>query len=349
MRIGLYDPYLNTLGGGEKYVLDIARSFEKHDSIDLFWDDKTIQEGIAERFGFTFTNLTFKRNIFQKGSFIEKLKTSRNYDAFFFVSDGSIPFLNAKKNFLIVQFPLPWVTLSTLDTVKMRSISAILCYSSFVKKYIDTTFKLPATVLAPAVDPIPKGKQGKENIILSVGRFTGGMNTKKQNRLIDAFIKHKDRFRGWKLVLIGGVLPQDEGLIHELEEQAKGSAIEILHNIKRERIVEYYQKAKIYWHAAGFEENLEKHPERAEHFGITTIEAMSAGVVPVVFGAGGQVEIMEGELQELTWQSMDELVEKTAIIIKESSTFSRLSELALQRSKKYSFERFSKELTGIIQ
>ncbi len=349
MRIGLYDPYLDTLGGGEKYVLDIARSFAKHDSIDLFWDDERIQEGIADRFGFTFTNLICKKNIFQKASFLDKLKISRGYDVFFFVSDGSIPFLNAKKNILIVQFPIPWVKLSSLDNVKMRNISAILCYSSFVKKYIDRTFKLPATVLAPAVDPIPNGKRGKENIILSVGRFTTGMNTKKQNRLIDAFIKHKEQFQGWKLVLIGAVLPQDEGLIHELREQAKGAAIEILHNLNRESVVEYYQKAKIYWHAAGFEEDLEKHPERAEHFGITTIEAMSAGVVPIVFGAGGQTEIMDDELQELTWKSIDELVEKTATIIKDSTVFSRFSELALQRSNSYSFERFSKELAEIIQ
>ena len=54
-----------------------------------------------------------------------------------------------------------------------------------------------------------------------------------------------------------------------------------------------YARASIFWHAAGLGEDPERHPDRYEHFGITTVEAMSAGAVPVVIDAAGQVEIVE--------------------------------------------------------
>ena len=54
-----------------------------------------------------------------------------------------------------------------------------------------------------------------------------------------------------------------------------------------------YGRASIFWHAAGLGEDPERHPDRYEHFGITTVEAMSAGAVPVVIDAAGQVEIVE--------------------------------------------------------
>ncbi|MDO9182993.1 MAG: hypothetical protein Q7U04_11325, partial [Bacteriovorax sp.] len=49
-------------------------------------------------------------------------------------------------------------------------------------------------------------KLKKENIILSVGRFTKAINTKKQEFLIDIFKRICDlEFFEWRLVLIGSV------------------------------------------------------------------------------------------------------------------------------------------------
>ena len=53
-----------------------------------------------------------------------------------------------------------------------------------------------------------------------------------------------------------------------------------------------YRGAAVYWHATGLDEDIDDDPVRAEHFGITTVEAMSAGAVPVVIAAGGQPEIV---------------------------------------------------------
>ncbi len=49
-------------------------------------------------------------------------------------------------------------------------------------------------------------------------------------------------------------------------------------------LADLYARASIFWHAAGLGEDAEDDPNRMEHFGISIVEAMSAGAVPVVLG-----------------------------------------------------------------
>jgi hypothetical protein len=43
-----------------------------------------------------------------------------------------------------------------------------------------------------------------------------------------------------------------------------------------------------YWHATGYSYSTEKHPGVQEHFGMTTVEAMSADTAPVPINSGGR-------------------------------------------------------------
>ena len=80
----------------------------------------------------------------------------------------------------------------------------------------------------------------------------------------------------WQL----SVNPDEEELFSQFRKSAEGFPIEFLVNKKNDELWGIYSKAKIYWHASGFGEDLEAHPEFAEHFGISTVEAMGAGAVP---------------------------------------------------------------------
>ena len=119
MKIGIYDPYLNTLGGGEKYVLSIAKYFEKNNDVTIFWDRDLTKE-INRKFSLELKNVVFEKNIFKRNSLLAKFIVTIKYDLFFFVSDGSIPFLFAKKNFLIFQFPPEYKTLSFSSKIKIN-------------------------------------------------------------------------------------------------------------------------------------------------------------------------------------------------------------------------------------
>jgi glycosyltransferase involved in cell wall biosynthesis len=101
-----------------------------------------------------------------------------------------------------------------------------------------------------------------------------------------------------------------------------------------------YQEAKIFWHAAGMNSDEETHPELAEHFGITTVEAMSAGCVPVVVNKGGQPEIVEHGVSGFVWNTPDELQEYTARLMKDEELWRRMSKAARLRAEKFSRQAF---------
>lgn len=346
MKIGIFNPYLDTLGGHERYCLDIASCLSREHDVDIFWDDPEILDRARERFHLSLAGVNLVKNIWKKGNVFAKARQSRRYDAIFFVSDGSIPFVFSKKAFLLFEFPVPWVNgREFLTQLKVRRITKVICNSTFVKGYIDKTFGIDSQVITPGVDIAHFTPGKKEKLILSVGRFTTGMNTKKQDVLIEAFKKLD--LKGWRLVLAGGLLPGDKPFVEKLQKQARGCAIDILANTSFEELRKLYARARIYWHAAGFGEDLIKHPQRAEHFGISTVEAMSAGAVPVVFGGGGQKDIVGNWVNGFLWQTTDELLEKTRTIINDVKTWSQFSKTAQKRAKDFSHERFCKEVRSL--
>ena len=107
-------------------------------------------------------------------------------------------------------------------------------------------------------------------------------------------------------------------------------------------------RAKIYWHASGFGEDVEKHPELAEHFGMSTVEAMGAGVVPVVINTGGQKEIVTDGENGLLWNTLEELLEKTKQVVQDENLRTELSQNAMKRARDFGKERFYNEVQRLI-
>lgn len=352
MRIGIYDPYLNTLGGGEKYILAAAVHLSKKHDVFIFSNDDAFIKKAKERFNFDLSGIKLAENIFSGNtSFLKKFFNTQRFDLILYVSDGSIPFLFSKKNILLFQFPVNWVNGSVLSTkLKLRKIDHVICYSDFVKKFIDKTFSIQSMVLPPPVDILGSRTLEKEKIILSVGRFTRAINEKKQEILINTFKKMADLgLSGWKLVLIGSVLEKDKDFVEKLKEDSKGYPVEILENISFSKLSDYYKKAKIYWHAAGFGEDLEKHPEKAEHFGISTVEAMGRGLVPVVINAGAQSEIVTDEESGFLWDTQEELIKKTKMLIDNKNLWEEMSKNAVKKAGVFNVKRFEDSFNELIK
>ncbi len=60
MKIGIYDPYLDDLGGGEKYMMTIASCLSKDHDVSIFWDSKKDLEELVERFSLDISNLKLR-------------------------------------------------------------------------------------------------------------------------------------------------------------------------------------------------------------------------------------------------------------------------------------------------
>ncbi len=357
MRIGIFDPYLDTLGGGEKYMLTAASFLSKENDVSVFWDKDILSEA-SERFNLDLSKVKLKRNIFdRKVSLAQKLIETNKYDAIFYLSDGSIP-ITASSLYIHFQFPVEWVNGKSLITKqKIRRVKKFICNSNFTKEFIDKKFNVRSIVLYPPTyltKEFPKPNlSSKKNHILNVGRLTkneSGEYFKKQDVLIDAFKKLSKKIdKTWELVLAVSFIEKDKELLNELNKMVKGYPIKIYNNLSFEKLTRLYQESKIYWHASGFGEDLEKNPEKAEHFGITTVEAMTNGLVPVVINAGGQKEIVDNKKNGFVWNSEEELVKYTLNLIDDSLLLTKLSNAAIEKSHVFSADEFNKRLIEIFK
>ena len=353
MRIGIFDPYLNDLGGGEKYMITLAECLSKGNSVDVFWDNKEDLSKVAERFALDISKISLRENIFSsKYPFLKRCLNSLEYDVIIVLSDGSIPFLLCKKLFIHFQQPFPNVRVSLKTSLKKMRVNSFFCNSIFTKSFIDKEFGITSEVIYPPVN-VDFKKSKKENIILHVGRFRainiGSRDYKKQEIMVDVFKKMVDRgLKDWKFILAVGLSESDESKFNKLKEKAKGYPIEIIENPANEILWNYYSRSKIYWHASGYGENLDKNPELAEHFGISTVEAMAAGVVPVVINAGGQKEIVINGKSGYLWTTPEDCMEKTNDLIINKELMKEMSANAKERANKFAGERFCKELKEII-
>lgn len=135
---------------------------------------------------------------------------------------------------------------------------------------------------------------------------------------------------GWELHLAGG---STQGAIHQeylqtVKDESEGYPIIIQADIKFSDLVKIYGESSIYWHASGFGEDELREPVKFEHFGITTVEAMASGCVPVVIAKGGQKEMVKHGENGFLWGNLSQLKEYTLTLIQDPLLQRRLSQSA---------------------
>ena len=231
----------------------------------------------------------------------------------------------------------------------------IISISQYSEKWINIFWKKESTILFPPVDVQNFKVLPKEKIILSVGRFFPEHHNKKQlelaERFIELFKQDPGAMSGFTLYLAGGVENKKEHLdyVKEIEDLSKGYPIKIMTNMQWGDLVELFAKALIFWHASGMGEDENRHPEKFEHFGITTVEAMAAGCIPVVINKGGQVEIIEDGYNGFLFENWEQMKVVTLKICSKPGSFADISQNALASSKKFSSDNFKEQLMNIIE
>jgi len=353
MKIGIFDPYLDDLGGGEKYILSLASCLSQNNDVSLFWDKKEDLKEVTQRFSIDISRVELTKNIFSKDfGFFQKLKESSKYEVILFLSDGSIPILFCKKLFLHLQQPIKRPRYSIKDHLKIKRVNKVICNSKYTQGYLDNSLKNKSIVIYPPINLKPK-KVNKENIILTVGRFrvknVGTADYKKQSVLLDAFLKMVDQgLKNWKFVLATSVREHEREEFEKLKKKAKDYPVEFLVNKTNDELWDIYSKSKIYWHATGFGEDLEKHPDYAEHFGISTVEAMGGGCVPIVIDAGGQREIVDDGMNGFIWNDIQTLKKLTLKLINDPGLLEKFENKSREKANEFAKRDFCKEIQNLI-
>jgi glycosyltransferase involved in cell wall biosynthesis len=160
MKAAIVNPYIDTLGGGERYTMGVARALAaKGYQVDVQWKEPTIKGRLERRFNIKLDNVNFVKDV-GRGD---------GYEVCFWVSDGSIPILRARKNFLHFQFPFHDVNGKTLlNKMKFFRIEKIICNSYFTKKIIDKEYGVESIVIYPPVDVADFKPKRKEKLIVSI-------------------------------------------------------------------------------------------------------------------------------------------------------------------------------------
>jgi glycosyltransferase involved in cell wall biosynthesis len=234
-----------------------------------------------------------------------------------------------------------------LDTYEV-----ITANSYFTFRWVRKLWHRDATVVYSACEDMgPPGP--KEKTIIHVGRFVAEHrgDYKHQRTLLDAFRGLRDvATQGWRLHF-AGTLMQDAAsrlAVERLERAASGLPVFIHRNTRIDALRELYRKASIYWHATGYGSAAEDHPGWQEHFGITTVEAMSAGAVPVVIDSGGQQETVDHGVNGFRWREVAELQTYTRRLVQDAGLREALSERAVRDSVQFGRSNFADRMELMV-
>ena len=234
----------------------------------------------------------------------------------------------------------------------LNSYNAVWATSEYSRKWIRKYWRRSSEVIYPPVDIESLRPGEKKNQILNVGRFFAGSHNKKHLVMIQAFKEMVNQgLNGWELHLCGG---STSGGLHadylsQVQEAARGFPIAVHPDIPYEQLVRLYAHSALYWHASGFGEDENREPDKFEHFGITTVEAMASGCVPVVIGKGGQPEIVQHGSNGFLWQSLEELKSYSAQLIHTPELRGQLSARAVQDSGRYDQAHFEARLEQLLR
>ena len=298
---------------------------------------------------------------------------STGYDVFVAILHAVPPFSYAKKNALMVLFPTPtapyvrpegglevelarkrpgrYLYQSWLWKKRMASYQVRTAISDFSRVWTQKRWGIDCETIYPPVNTAAFKCVEKEKIILSVGRFAieGEGHTKKQEQMLQVYNRmHLEGSKDWEYFSVGGLsaTPDHKAYLEKLLALASTSGAHIVPNLARDELTSLYERASIFWHAAGYGEDQNTRPIFLEHFGISTVEAMAAGCVPVVINRGGQPEIVEHGVSGFLWETLDELKNYTTRLINDDDLRVKMAHAARQRAQMFSKEKFVERFVG---
>ena len=365
MSIAIYDHGLHFIGGGQKYVATIASLLQNEFDITFIANKAVAVSDLESWYGLNLSGCKIK---IIPLAFYEK-RGMLCIDSSIIVEDMDNPFdeiARESKNYDI------FINANQLEKVKPLSpISIFFCHfpntfrnrhfavddytfiianSQFTVKWLDKRWNLkPTFLLYPPVE-MATVKVAKENIILAVGQFEAG-GTKKQIELIQAFRSllgdYPEEFQGWRLVLVGSSIPRNPYLktVQNLLKQ-DSRAIEVKVNADLDEVKSLYARASIFWHGCGLGE---VNPQRFEHFGMATVEAMQNSCAPIVFNGGGQPEIVQHGRSGFLFNTVEELCQHSHQLIVNPDLLAELQAGAQRRSQNFRLARFEEKVKSFFE
>jgi len=238
----------------------------------------------------------------------------------------------------------PWLQRDPADLSFLDHYDRVMANSEYTRGWIRRLWGVDAEVLFPPIRVHELHPGTKEAKIITVGRFfaPGLGHSKKQLEQVRAFghMVRKGGLDGWELHVVGGCEPSQLPYLAQLRQAATGLPVHIHPNAPRALVDELLGAGSVFWAATGYGEDDERAPWVFEHFGMTTVEAMAAGCVPVVIDKAGQREIVREGVDGYRWTTLGELEARTRELAADPDRCRRLGAAATQRAQAFSEDAF---------
>jgi glycosyltransferase involved in cell wall biosynthesis len=384
VKIGIYnEPSGSSIGGCEASVAVLAEALSDDHDVSIIHHRKCLTiETLAD---FSRTNLANVRlqyvqdvpysfgtshNISRRYREARRwgAELSQGYDLFINFTHHVPPFCYAGKGVLVILFPfdeLPyqqsqenssslaaffkrsyhkWEWKKRMDSYQQR-----VSNSQFTREWTTLRWAIDSEVIYSPVDTEFRSVD-KNQMILSVGRFATEGHSKNQLNMMFAFRDLvRNELKGWTYSCVGGLggSSKDREYFEQVLSLGRKCGANTRANVPQRCVKELYEKATIFWHAAGYEMK-EHEPELQEHFGKATVEAMAAGCIPVVFRGGGPMEVVEHGVNGFLWNTLDELKAYTAIIGRDETLRNRLSVAARARAQLFDRSIYEKRFRRLL-
>jgi len=238
----------------------------------------------------------------------------------------------------------PWLLLDPLDRTFLESYDLVLANSEFTRGWIRRLWGRESEVLFPPIRLAglrPAAQRAPS--IVTVGRFfrPGTGHAKRQHEMVRMFATLHERLPGWTLHVVGGVEPAHQGYYDEVAAAAAGLPVSLHPNAPRAVVEGLLDEASVFWSATGLGEAEDEAPWNQEHFGMTTVEAMAGGCVPVVIDRAGQREIVRDGVDGFRWATPEEWAERTLRVAGDEALRARLAASAVARAREFSDDAFA--------
>lgn len=308
-RAGFYTPYHITMGGGERYFLSAVKAAQSHGFYtDILVAPDNICQTVAEvRTIAEMMRIELDYNLL---NLVPAVQIPEGYyDMFFLLGNEKVPEKKGvgKINFYMCQFPfdLDRPTSETLfenflsyEYILLNSIYSMKWFINFTQPLLEraTTNSLvfpSLEVLYPPVLPFPSADGEHKHIIL-LGRFFSGRQSKGHLEALRAFKLLSGKIpASTKLILCGNVWPGHSDYVELLKrEVARDNLnVEFLLGQSSAVVQSALQSSLVQWHMTGID--AQGDPASNEHFGISIVEGMSTGCIPIVYCIGGGLDIVQ--------------------------------------------------------
>jgi glycosyltransferase involved in cell wall biosynthesis len=363
---------LNPRGGSERLAVAVIQALSEIGiDIDLTTFEEPNVSKLESAYGKAATSAIKKiKNIAIIDS-IGKTEANKHYDLTINTHGDMLPYFSKNNSITYCHFPLAKYLIESEDPEYCRFLngrilsttdhtnpstkyydvvsiayanmlrsSTVISNSKFTRRVISRAFGIDSIVLSPPVDValfrkaafLSSYSRSRKDSILVISRFHP---TKKIENAIKLAKLLKQYKVGTEMKIVGNIQPKRDGyylyLRHLVDRYNLEGYVTIEANVSFSRLLDLMRESKVYFH-----------PLLGEPFGISTVEAMSSGLIPVVPNIGGHTEFVPLKYQ---FRTFGEGVEAVSSALKASDSERMLISDSVKR---YSIDSFIHHFQQVV-